>query len=54
METIKIEKELDFLMAADLYKIRNKTLIEGIKKLIENIKTTHSNRSFMKLLKFMV
>ena len=39
METITTEKELDFLMAADLYKIRNKALIKGIKKLIESIKT---------------
>ena len=39
METIKLENKLDFLMAADLYKIRNKTLVEGIEKLITGIKT---------------
>ena len=37
METIKIERDLDFLMAADLYKARNKTLADGIKNLAENI-----------------
>jgi hypothetical protein len=38
METIKIERDLDFLMAADLYKARNKNLADGIKNLAENIK----------------